>query len=68
MRHKFPAVLHRADPELPYILQTDWSPTAIAAILAQEDASGEEHPVAYASKMLKGPELKYSATEGELAC
>lgn len=57
-----PAVLRRADPELPYILQMDWSPTANGAILAQEDASGEKHPVAYASKMVKGPELKYSAT------
>ena len=60
-----PPVLRRPDPSLPYILQTDWSPTAIGAILAQEDAVGEEHPIAYASKILKGPELKYSATEGE---
>ena len=63
-----PAVLRRADPDLPYILQTDWSPTAVGAILVQEDAfriNGEEHPVAFASKMLKGPELNYSATEGE---
>ena len=60
-----PPVLRRADPALPYILQTDWSPTAIGAILAQEDADGEEHPIAYASKSLKDLERKYSATEGE---
>jgi len=33
--------------------------------LAQEDVHGEQHPIAYASKIFKGPELKYSATEGE---
>ena len=60
-----PPVLRRPDPTLPYILQTDWSPTAIGAILAREDAQGEEHPIAFASKLLKGPELRYSATEGE---
>ncbi|DBA83527.1 TPA: hypothetical protein ACH3X2_006450 [Trebouxia sp. C0005] len=32
----------RADPSSPYILQTDWSPTGIGAILAQEDADGED--------------------------
>ena len=60
-----PPVLRRADPSLPYILQTDWSPTGIGAILAQEDADGEEHPIAFASRLLRGPELNYSATEGE---
>ena len=60
-----PPVLRRPDPTLPYILQTDWSPTVIGAILAQEDSQGEEHPIAFASKLLKGPELRYSATEGE---
>lgn len=58
-----PSVLRRADPALPYILQTDWNP--IAAILTQQDASGEEHPMAYVSTLLQALERKYSATEGE---
>ena len=33
--------------------------------LAQEDIQGKEHPIAYASKIMKGPELEYSATDGE---
>jgi len=60
-----PPVLRRPDPTLPYILQTDWSPTAIGAGLAQEDRHGEEHPLAFASKILKGPEVEHSATAGE---
>ena len=60
-----PPVLRRADTALPYVLQTDWSQNAIGAVLAQEDSEGHEHPVSYASKILKGPELNYSATEGE---
>ncbi len=58
-----PPVLRRPDTSRPYIVQTDWSPIAIGAVLAQEDAAGEEHLIA--SRMLRGPELKYSASEGE---
>ena len=56
-----PPVLRRANTALPYILQTDWSQNAIGAVLAQEDSAGHEHPISYASKILKGPELNYSA-------
>jgi len=58
-------VLRRPDSALPYILQTDWSPVAIGAVLTQIGADKEEHPVAFASRVLRGPELKYAATEGE---
>ena len=60
-----PPVLRRPDPELPYILQVEWSPIALGAVLAEEDWDGEEHHIAFASKLLKGPELNYPATEGE---
>ena len=56
-------VLRRPDSALPYILQTDWSPVAIGAVLTQIGADKEEHPVALASRVLRGPELKYAATE-----
>ena len=58
-------VLRRPDSALPYILQTDWSPIAVGAVLAQIGEDGEEHPVAFASRALRGPELKYAPTEGE---
>ena len=59
------AVLRRPDTRLPCIMQTDLSPVAIGAIVAQEAITGQEHPIAYASKMLHDAGLKYSATEGE---
>lgn len=62
-------VLIRPDFAKPFIVQTDWSPTALGAILAQEleheDGSKYEAVVFFASKKLKGAELHYSATEGE---
>ena len=58
-------VLRRPDTALPYVLQTDWSTVAIGAVLGQVDAQGEEHPVAYGSRMLRGAETRYSAVEGE---
>ena len=61
-----PPVLRRPDPTQPYLLHTDCSPIAIGAVLSQislED--GEEHPIAFGSRLLHGAELKYPATEGE---
>ena len=40
-------------------------PMAIGTVLAQEDVNGKEHHVAFASKMLKGPEPRSSTTSGE---
>lgn len=49
-----------------FILTTDWSRSAIGAVLSQEQpATGEEHPVAFASRALTAPERNYAATEGE---
>jgi len=61
-----PPVLWRPNPSQPYLLHTDWSPIAIGAVLSQislED--GEEHPIAFGSRLLHGAELNYPATEGE---
>ena len=56
-------LLRRPDTSLPFILQTDWSLVAIGAVLTQADNLGYEHPVAFASRVLRGAELRYSATE-----
>lgn len=63
-------ILVRPDFTKPFIVQTDWSPVALGAILAQERVNEEtgavyEAAVFFASKKLKGAELHYSATEGE---
>ncbi len=46
-------------------LHTDWSKTAIGAVLLQKDASGQEHAIAYASRILSSAERNYAPTEGE---
>ena len=49
----------------PFILATEASNTALGVVLSQCNEDGE-HPVAYASRLLKGAELNYSATEKEM--
>jgi hypothetical protein len=59
-------ILKRPDFSKPFILQTDWQPHAVAAILAQKGDDGKsEHVIAYASRVLKGAELRYPPVEGE---
>jgi hypothetical protein len=51
--------------DLDFILTTDWSRTAIGAVLSQvQPASGDEHPIAVA-RALAAAERNYAATEGE---
>ena len=59
-------ILAHPDFDEPFILQTDWQPTGIGAVLAQIQ-DGREHVIAYGSKGLSGAELKYAPTEGECA-
>ena len=61
-------LLRRPDFNQPFILQTDWQPTGMGAILSQ-NIENVEHVIAYASKSLKIQEQHYAPTEGELlAC
>jgi hypothetical protein len=57
-------VLTHPDWNLPFILQTDASDVAIAAVLAQRQGD-QEKVVAFASKTLQPAERNYSATERE---
>ena len=59
-----PPILKRPTPAGQFILQTDWSGKAVAAVLCQQQ-EGREHPIAYASKALTPAERNYSASEGE---
>ena len=58
-------VLRVADPSKPYVLQTDASDQGFGAALSQVDQSGEEHPVAFASRKLLPRETRYSTIEKE---
>ena len=55
----------RPQLKCPFNLTTDWSQTAMGAVLSQVDSSGEDHPVAYASKLCSPAESRYAPSEGE---
>ncbi|UYV81862.1 K02A2.6-like [Cordylochernes scorpioides] len=57
-------ILVHPDPNKPYLLYTDASGIAVGACLCQEE-DGASKPIAYFSKKLHGPELRYSTIEKE---
>ena len=56
--------LYKPD-ERQLILQTDASDVGVAAVLTQRDEHGQERPVMYASRTLRGAELNYPVREKE---
>ncbi|CAL9030023.1 unnamed protein product [Prunus brigantina] len=50
-------------PGLPLKLYLAATSTAVGALLAQDDHSGEESPIYYVSRQLRGAEMRYSKTE-----
>ena len=58
-------ILKVAEPDCPFILQTDASDRGIGAVLSQKDSDGVEHPVAFASRKLFQREEKYAVIEKE---
>lgn len=52
--------------EKEFVLSTDASKYAVGAVLCQYDDDKFLHPVAYASRKLKDPEIRYSTVEKEL--
>jgi len=61
---EFP-ILQLPDLNRSFIIYTDASGYAVGAILAQQDLDGDEHVCAYASRMFKGAEVRYTVTEKE---
>ena len=60
-----PTVLKVAEPQKPFVLQTDASDCGLGAVLSQQGDDGQEHPAAYASRKLLPREVKYSVIEKE---
>ena len=52
-------VLAFTDFKKPFLLETDASIEDLGAVLSQQQDDGRYHPVAYASRSLKGGKLKY---------
>lgn len=59
-------VVYAPDWNKPFLLQTDFSHIAMAAVLSQKDDNNAEHIVSCASRACTKHEAKLSATEGEL--
>ena len=51
--------------DIPFVLETDASVLLLGAVLAQKQADGKIHPIAYASRSLNSHEQNYGITELE---
>ena len=58
-------VLAFADFKKPFLLETDALIEGLGVVLSQKQDDGRYHPVAYASRGLKGGELKYHSSKLE---
>ena len=58
-------VLAFADFEKPFHLEMDASKDGLGAVLSQKQPDGKFHPVAYATRSLKGSEAKYHSSKLE---
>ena len=56
-------VLVFADFTKPFLLETDASGDGLGAVLQQKQADGKYHPVAFASRALKGGEKRYHSSK-----
>ena len=58
-------VLAFTDFHKPFLLETDASGDSLGAVLSQKQEDGRYHPFAYASRGLKGGELRYHSSKLE---
>jgi len=60
-------VLAHFEDEYPVFVTTDASLEGLSGILEQSDNKGKRHPIAYASRKLKGGEKNFTTTELEMS-
>ncbi|KAL4141393.1 hypothetical protein QTP88_004040 [Uroleucon formosanum] len=60
-------VLAHFEDEYPVFVTTDASLEGLSGILEQSDNNGKRHPIAYASRKLKGGEKNFTTTELEMS-
>ena len=65
MRCMMAPILVFADFEKPFHLETDALKEGLGAVLLQESDDRQYHPVAFASRELRGGELKYHSLKLE---
>ena len=58
-------VLRHFQPTAETVIETDSSALTVSAILSQEDADGNRHPVAYHSRKMTAPEGNYGPRDWE---
>ena len=58
-------ILSFPDFNKPFLLETDASGKGLGAVLSQKQEDGRYHPVAYASRVMNGTELKYHSNKKE---
>jgi len=59
-------VLRHYDPALPIRIETDASGGALGAVITQLFEDSQWHPIAFWSRKLKGPEVRYEVHDSEL--
>ena len=57
---------HAPTPDGRFVLYTDYSKEALSACLHQMGPDGKERPIAFASRLCRGPEANLASSEGEL--
>ena len=59
--------MHHANPDLPYLIQSDASLKGLSAVLLQKDERGGTQVIATASRGLRDAETRYYSSELEIA-
>ena len=67
LKHKLanPILLRHPRPADPFIVESDASRSGLGAVLLQQDATGEEKPIEFASRLLRKHEKNYPVRELE---